>query len=105
MNLYDNIRHANILTNELEDIENIINTLQGSELIAVISRHPGTDYSGSKQLPHHLDKLVKEGPQKAYEFLQMSNEFYKEQLIKYYTMRKDDIIKEINNLMNINHKI
>ena len=99
MDLYDRIRHANILTNKLEDIKNIISTLQSSELLAVISRRSDSSYSGSRQLTHHLDKLVKKGPQKAYEFLQMSNEFYREQLIKYYTMRKDDIIEDINNLM------
>ena len=94
MNLYDRIRTANKLTTELEDIDRIINGLTEGQLVTLVSKDK---VRGTKV--YELESLLTKGSKEAQSLLTMSIEFFKQQLIKYYELRKEDIVFDINNLV------
>lgn len=94
MNLYERIKAANKLTTELEDIDRIINGLTEGQLVTIVSK----DRSRGTKV-YELESLSTKGHAEAQALLAMSIEFFKQQLIKYYELRKEGIVKDIDNLI------
>lgn len=94
MNKYDRIKRASQYTKELEKIEVSIKKLVEGNLSSLSLE---VKDSGFETL--RLKSIMDEADIRSAEYLAMATDFYRHNIIMYYNMRKKDIIKEIDNLI------